>query len=229
MEQLVLNSSIKFTVSLTGAATLRAPVFQQRICTSVCVLVSGRSVAEQSSCRSAGRTSFLSKKLYLSVFLLFILSPICQSAFHCPSVPHFSSVVLLWSFCLSLVHSQPGSPLLSLPTPACLHRVSGHASCLLTLTGQGWFIHPLPTVRQPSRAGLITHTQGAKPAVTNLRFCHFVLTFAVESRFKNEARRMRKKTRNITNTLCNEMNWTALVLIFHHMFVKAAHSSQHAK
>lgn len=133
MDQPVLDSNIKFIVSLTRAATatLRALLFQERITFVYMCLFH-----ELSYCKAGAAVGLqaappsLSYKPYLSI------RPYSwQPAFDCPSVSRLSSVVPLWSLCLSL--ALPGSALFYITTPACQHWVSGHASYLLSLTGLG--------------------------------------------------------------------------------------------
>lgn len=133
MDQPVLDSNIKFTVSLKRAvtATLRALLFQQRIC--ALVSCEWPSVVEQSSCRSTGSTSLPSYTLYLS------FSPSsCLPSASLPFTARLSLTPPLSYLCGPSV-SVWFSPCLghppSLSLRACLQRVSGHASYLLTLTG----------------------------------------------------------------------------------------------
>lgn len=148
------------------------------------------------------------------VFLSFLLSPICQLAFHCPSAPHFSSVVPLWCFCLSLVLSLTGSPLLFLPTSlsapglrTCIIPINSHRTGMIYSSLTDSYEICLLRAEQDW-----SHTQNMKGWDTHTTAAHcscksqvFVTFFAVEARFK--------------------MSWTALTLIIHHMLVKATHSS----
>lgn len=107
------------------------------LCFGVCVCVMCNfmcvcewpSVAEQSSCRSTGSKLYLSfspSSCLPSANLLFT----ARLSLTSPLSYLFGLSVSVWfSPCLG----HPSSPSL----PACLHRVSGHASYLLTLTGLG--------------------------------------------------------------------------------------------
>lgn len=119
--------------------TLRALLFQQRICTSVCAFVSG-SVLQSGAAVGlhAAPPSRLANCTCLS------LLPPVSHLLVCFSLPLTSPLSYLFSLSVwfSACLGHPSSPF---PTPACLHRVSGHASYLLTLTWLQWFIHPLLT------------------------------------------------------------------------------------
>ncbi len=103
---------------------------QSRICALVCVSASRRSCCRTEQL-SVCRQHLPHFQQTVPVSLSSILSPICQPAFHSPSAPHFSSVELLWSFCLSLVPSQPGS---TPPLPPCTGlSAPGLRTCIIPI------------------------------------------------------------------------------------------------
>lgn len=187
------GGNIKFTVFLTGAApaALRAPLFQ-RICAFMWVFVSGPLLQS----RTAVSLQEAPPSLPTNCTCLSLLPPVSHLP-ACFSLPVCPSLLLCPTSLVSVVFSLAAqSPLLSLPIPACLQRVSGHASYLLTLTGLRWFIHPLPTAMRYvcSEQSTKTHTQNTQPAV-NLRFFCLCSHLCNRNKIKNEVRSVRKTPR----------------------------------